>query len=234
MWMMEDRALLDAFREGRRDALLRIYELYRQDVVKLLRGGFSFGSGGERHRFTGYTDAFSLEEALQETFLKAFSAQARQGYNGLQPFRPYLLGIARNLVIDDFRRRRRELRLFVPEPLVQPAELGGREAASAAQGWGAQERNPERALIERQQAEILGAFLETLEAEHRALVQHHFVDRLSQEEAAKAMGVDRNRVRRLIQEVRMKLLRFMKSRGHIQALDARELMAHLAWVAGMI
>lgn len=228
MLLMEDRALLKAYRGGEPAALARVYEHFRPEVERLLRRGFSFNAGQARLRFVGYRDAFAVEDVLQETFLRAFGDSAREGYTGLRPFAPYLLGIARNLVIDDYRKRSRELAIFVPE-----APEGYQESAPQAppganwSAWSGQE-SPERQVMRQQRAALVKEFLATLEPEHRALVQVHFVERRSQEETAQALGVDRNRVRRLVQELRLKMLRFMKRRGQIKALDPRELITQLA------
>jgi RNA polymerase sigma-70 factor (ECF subfamily) len=229
MLLMEDRALRDAWRAGDPAALRRVYEHYRPEVARLLRGGFSFHANQTTLRFTGYADPFTLEDALQETFLRAFREGARLSYNGLQPFKPWLLGIARNLVIDDYRRRRRELALFVPEA-AEPHQREAQELAAAdhPDRWGERAPDPERALHQRRQAALLQGFLESLDDGERALVQHHFVEQRSQEETARALGMDRNRVRRLIQDIRLKLLRFMKRHGQIQALDPAGLIQSLA------
>lgn len=230
MLMMDDRPLLDAFKAGDEAALHRVYLHYRDGVGHLLRAGFGFSSGAERLRFTGFQSEFEVEDALQETFLKAFATKARQRYSGLRPFGPYLHGIARNLVIDEFRRRKREMALFLPEGaetrLVEesndPSPLGD---------WTRSPKGPERLNIRRQEQELVGAFLESLDAELRQLVQLRFVDGLSQEDTAHRMGIDRNRVRRGVKDVRLRLLRHMKREGQIKALDARELLALLAVVA---
>ncbi len=226
---MEDRRLLMAYRQGEEGALGAIYAHYQGSVAGLLRSGFSFSSGGQALRFRGYGSPFELQDALQETFLKAFGEGARQGYSGLTPFGPYLLGIARNLVIDEFRRRRREMALFVPESAevrISQAEALGQEVTTGQ--WAGQWANPERLAIERQQSALVIDFLADLDEGQRQLVALRFVEGLSQEETADRMGVDRNRVRRMVKELRVKLLRFMKGRGHISALDASELLGLLA------
>lgn len=230
MLMMDDRALLDGFKAGEESALYQVYLHYRDGVGKLLRGGFSFRSGSERFRFAGFQSEFEIEDALQETFLKAFAEKARLRYSGLRPYAPYLHGIARNLVIDEFRRRKREMALFIPEGAE--VRLVEESADDAPLGeWTRAPKGPERLNIRRQQQEMVQAFLESLDADQRRLVQLRFVEGLSQEETAEQMGVDRNRVRRSIKEIRARLLRHMKREGQIRALDARELLALLTVVA---
>ncbi len=81
-------------------------------VAQLLARGFSFHASGERVRFSGYGKRFELEDVLQDVFRKAFGEKARDSYDGLRPYAAYLATIARNLVIDDYSQRKRELSLF--------------------------------------------------------------------------------------------------------------------------
>jgi RNA polymerase sigma factor (sigma-70 family) len=230
MLMMEDRDLLDGFRAGDEAALYRVYLHYREAVGLLLRAGFGFNSAGARFRFQGFKSEFEVEDALQETFLKAFGEKARQRYSGLRPYAPYLHGITRNLVIDEFRRRKKEMALFIPEGMetrlveesTDPSPMGD---------WTRMPKGPERLNIRREQQEMVRAFLESLDEPTRQLVQLRFVDGLSQEETADRLGLDRNRIRRSIKDLRQRLLRHMKREGQIKALDARELLALLTIVA---
>ena len=43
---------------------------------------------------------------MQEAFRRAFEERARSAYDGLRPYRRYLLTITRNLVIDQLRKQR--------------------------------------------------------------------------------------------------------------------------------
>jgi RNA polymerase sigma-70 factor (ECF subfamily) len=226
MMLMDDRPLLDAFRRGDEAALLRIYSHYSASVRRTLKIGFSFASGGQTFRFRGYGDTFELQDILQETFMRAFGERARAGYSGLKPFGPYVMGIARNLVIDDFRRRRREMSLFVPESAEKKLHESKPEELASMGQW-SRASNPEQNAIARQQQRLIEGFLDGLDETSRALVRLRFVDGLPQEEVAAELGVDRNRVRRLIREVRLSLLRHMKRHGQISALDANELIGML-------
>jgi len=232
--LMEDRALREGYRRGERSALERVYHHYVSDVTRLLQGGFSFLSAGQPYRFVGYPSAFALQEAVQETFIRAFAERARLSYSGLQPFAPYLLGIARNLVIDDFRRRRRELSLFVaerPEGAPGPS-LDGVDpvvlASSPISAWTQARHDPEQEASRRQVSAALDRFMEGLDADERRLVELLYLERLSQQAIAEALQIDRNHVRKRIQQLRMGLLRHMKSQGQISTLDPAELLAALS------
>lgn len=111
--LMLDRALLDAYRAGDPCALERVYRAYAEDVASLLARGFTFSAGARTCSFRGYRDRFDLEDVLQEVFLRAFGERARLAYDGLKPFKSYILGIARNAVIDAYRRNRRASQCFI-------------------------------------------------------------------------------------------------------------------------
>lgn len=231
MLLMEDRQLLERYRAGEADALERIYRHYIGQVEALLRAGFSFSSGGKMLRFVGYRSAFERQEAVQETFIRAFSERARMGYSGLKPFAPYLLGIARNYVIDEFRRRRRELALFVPEDgegrtldAAHPADL---QHAPIGR-WTRLRNDPEREASRKALRALLHEFMDELDDEAREVLTLHFIDGMSQAKVADAMRTDRNRVRKNLKETRLRLLRFMKRRGVIGSLDASEVFNALA------
>ncbi|MBI3178986.1 MAG: hypothetical protein HYZ27_04955, partial [Deltaproteobacteria bacterium] len=101
-----NRPLLEAYRRGERHALTAVYHEYVASVVDVLTHGFQFESGGRTLRFAGFSDPLELEGCVQDIFVAVFSQSARHGYDGLRPFAPYVLQIARNRVIDELRRRR--------------------------------------------------------------------------------------------------------------------------------
>src|SRR5437762_10073842 len=95
--LIERRELLDRFKRGERQALEEVYRHYVPDVAAFLQRGFTFSSGGRPLRFSGYAQPFDLDNALQETFLRAFKESARVGYDGLHPYKSYLFAIARKI-----------------------------------------------------------------------------------------------------------------------------------------
>ena len=96
--LVEDRRLLEEFRRGTPQALERVYAHYVDHVAAFLRGGFTFSSGGQLIRFKGLQSPSELQDVLQETFCRAFHPRARVSYDGIHPYAPFLLTIARTLV----------------------------------------------------------------------------------------------------------------------------------------
>src|SRR5262249_10922972 len=98
-----DRELLDAFRRGDREALARVYHHYVDAVARLVRYGFLLET--RNLRISGARDVDAENEIIQDVFVRAFGERARLGYDGIRPYRPYLLRIAKNLLVDQARSR---------------------------------------------------------------------------------------------------------------------------------
>ena len=114
MNLEDDPERVEAFRRGDRELLAQLYHTHLSAVEKLLRLGFTFTSQGKTVRFRGFQEPFLLQESIQEGFLRAFREEARQAWSPDKPWRPYLLAIVRNQVIDQFRKQQVEQRYFVP------------------------------------------------------------------------------------------------------------------------
>jgi DNA-directed RNA polymerase specialized sigma24 family protein len=84
----EDPELLRAYREGRREALERVYRHYVRIVERYLR------AFARTARDATLREPDAIADLLQEVFVRAFSAGARKGYDGQRDFGPYLTTIA--------------------------------------------------------------------------------------------------------------------------------------------
>lgn len=217
------RALLEGFRAGEGLALAEVYERHAREVAALLRHGFEFNAQGRRHRFVGYASTHDLQDALHETFRRAFEPRARQGYDGIRPYGPYVRTIARNVVLARFRKA---AKTFVPidttdAPPEHDGTAGGADCPAtvlADEGLDAEQRVHEgevRALME--------AFVAQLDDLDRRLIELRFVEGRSQRDAAQALGLGRQRVRTLEVRLRASLLDFLRARG------AEALVPGLIW-----
>jgi RNA polymerase sigma-70 factor (ECF subfamily) len=197
MLLVSDRALLDGFRAGRPEALQAVYRHYAPRVHGHLRAGFSFSSGGRRLRFHGYQRPYDLENAVQEVFLRAFVPRARLSYDGLRPYGDYLLAIARNLVLNELRRKEA---LFVDEERADEAE-----------------QPPVEELYEQRELDgLLASFAAGLDARMGDYYRARFVENRSQVEAAAALGMHRIVARRLEAKLKLALLDHMKAHGYLE------------------
>ena len=207
-WPVE---LLRGFKAGERSALTQVYRMHAEDIALLLRRGFSFDSGGQRHRFIGYGSGFELQDVLHETFRRAFEPKARASYDGIRPYGAYISTIARNLVLRSFRARER---LF---PLSSDA--GARPLRGQAATELDPRPSPEREVHDAQVRELVGRFLAQLDSGERRLVELRYVEGLSQRDAAEALGLGRQRIRTKEKALRRKLLSFLREQGEGALVD---------------
>ncbi len=185
-----NRELLLSFRAGDTKALARVYWHYVDLVERVLRRGFV--SGDVRVPGVGDPD---VRDVLQDTFARAFSATARAGYDGLRPFRNYLLRIARNLLVDRARIAKR---------VDLDADLD--DEASADTG-------ADEALEQGELEQATRSFIGGLDPEQRELVRLRFEEETSQDRVAHRMGISRRRVRTLEKRVRDGLARHLAAAG---------------------
>ncbi|MCA9711222.1 MAG: sigma-70 family RNA polymerase sigma factor [Myxococcales bacterium] len=209
--------LLRGFRDGETSALHEVYRRHADEVVKQLRHGFAFQAAGRHHRFVGYRSAFELHDALHETFARAFEPRARQGYDGLRPYGPYLRAIARNVVLRGFRAREVQFPEVRPEGEAAggPIEIVDEASASPEQEVG---RAEVRAVVQR--------FLDTLPADDRRLLEVRFVEGKSQRDAAELLGLGRQQIRGREAKLRQQMLRYLRDQGE-QGLVAAGLVLPL-------
>ncbi|TPV94391.1 MAG: sigma-70 family RNA polymerase sigma factor [Myxococcales bacterium FL481] len=198
------QTLLVDFRAGHREALTKVYELHAPLVAQVLRHGFAFSSRGQQRRFVGYRSAFEFQDALHETFRRAFEPRARLGYDGIRPYGPYLATIARNVVLRSFRARE------VLFPAVGEDQLQDEPAVVVSHELTA---SPERQIHEDQVRSLVDRFLDTLDQTDRRLVELRFRRGLSQRDAAAELGLGRQRIRTRELKVRKQLLAFLHERG---------------------
>lgn len=179
------RELLDAFRKGDRTAMAEVYAAYVDDVGRLLQHGCRLDGG---HTLPGVREPQRHRDLVQEVFLKAFAASARQAYDGLRDYRPYLLRIARNLLVDEARTGGRLVPVEEPADEVEILD----EAPEESLEW------------RRLRAATLG-FCAATKSPLREFIELRFVEDLSQRDVAERLGVSRRQVRTWEDQVRKDL-----------------------------
>jgi RNA polymerase sigma-70 factor, ECF subfamily len=182
------RAALEQFRAGQRAALERVYWAYLDDVERTVRGSL--------RQSLGRVNDDEVADLLQEIFAKAFSDEARLSYDGERPYGGYLAAISRNAVVDWLRRRQREVAL-TPQDLAR-VEAGDSDAVD-------EQRRHWQALT----AEYLTLLPEPLRRVH----EQRFERGQSQDAAAAALGLTRQRIRTLEHKLLQGLRRFLDAAG---------------------
>jgi RNA polymerase sigma factor (sigma-70 family) len=195
-----DRELLDRFRRGERAALAAVFEHYVDEVATLARRGFTIESSG--HVYVRGAPRDGEFELVQETFAKAFTEKARLAYDGLSPYRPYLLRITKNLMIDRYRAEQKDARTIG----VDISELDALQPAA--------EEPPD--LHWQKLAAATAEYVATLDPEQRDLVRMRFDEGRSQERVAEALGWTRRKVRTLETAVHKGLRSLLKQRGFLE------------------
>jgi RNA polymerase sigma factor (sigma-70 family) len=191
----ETLGLLEAFRRGERAALTTVYYRYVDDVAALVRRGFSLE--GQRGAIRGIVEPDRQRDLVQEVFLRCFSEQARRSYDGVSPFRPYLMRITKNLMIDEARRAGR----FVAAP-----EDGGDAPGPPPE---LSIPSPEDELEWRYLREQTRAYCATLSETLQRFIALRFEEEHSQRDVAAALQVTRRKVRTWERQVRAGLRRHL-------------------------
>ena len=153
------------------------------------------GFGG----FTGFRNLADTDDAVSSTFEAAFAERARLAYDGIQPYRYYLGGIARNVVRTMCRKQGREIPVEDPPETLEPS--AGPDA-------------PEQAVTAREDAALLGRFRAFLGDERLVIVFEGYFGRgLSEAALAKELGMNRYRVRLDLARIRKRMQRFLRVEG---------------------
>jgi len=190
------RELLDAFRRGERSALTEVYNHYVDRIALVLRRGFRLDATSIA--IPGASDSERERELLHQTFVNAFSEKARLTYDGLKPYQPYLLRIAKNLLLDDGRRMGRVILSATPH-----LEYDHGEPEDLA-------LPPDEELSFRQLRATTFDYCQTLEPTLQQFVKLRFEDSQSQQIVAETLKVSRRTVRAWEEEVVEGLRRYLE------------------------
>ncbi len=218
--LIERRELLERFKKGERRALEEVYRFYVEDVANFLSRGFTFNSRERALRFTGYSQPFDLDNAIQETFTRAFKETARVGYDGLHSYKNYLLAIARNLVLDEFRNREVAMSPFIEAQARVDAPMvhDGEEAppASPVTSEHSAGHSAEQEFLHQELSALYAAFVERLDERDRSFFHARFEEQKTQVEAGQACGLSHMQARTLEKKLRERFLKFMHARGYLE------------------
>ncbi|MFH0899536.1 MAG: RNA polymerase sigma factor [Pseudomonadota bacterium] len=191
--------------------MAEIYRHYAPNLARELRRGIRIDAGDRmlRAELGGW---FEVEAIVQETFARGFAPAARNSYDGLRPFSGFLHGIARNVLLDEYRRYRRALGRFVPLDNCPGLDVRASDGSRVLPDHQASV-SEERALV----AEFLASCSDLERAVYHARYEHD----LSQEAAADFCHITRMKLRLAEQKLRSRLLKFAKARGFADGCTAR-------------
>lgn len=202
-----DQERLRRFREGAPEVLGEVYRAHAERLARTLRAAAFRGRG-----FSFLRGTLEVENTVLETFARAFEPRTRLAYDGVRPYAQFLMGIARNVVLEQSRSREVVVGL---EPQDENAtldwELGGTGQAE----------DMEQQLEDREVEELLKDFKGALTPEERELFELRFTEGLAQESAAERVGLTRIQVRRREKGIKQRLLEFLQTRGYLQGIQAK-------------
>ncbi|MCX5758272.1 MAG: sigma-70 family RNA polymerase sigma factor [Candidatus Hydrogenedentes bacterium] len=124
-------------------------------------------------------DAESARDMAQETFIRVYTASGRFDVN--RKFKPWVLCIARNLCLNELKRKR----AMPMETLEDYASSARGESGEVMRYSGS---GPDEALMARERLELLDRALGDLGDDARELVMLRFFERLPAKEIAEIVG----------------------------------------------
>jgi RNA polymerase sigma-70 factor (ECF subfamily) len=220
--LSSDRQLLERYRRGEPEALARVYDEYAGAVAAFLTRGFTFSSKGRLLQFVGYHQPFDLENAVQETFVRAFGERARLAYDGINPYKSYLLAIARNLVLSELRRREVAMSQLVQ---VREGEEASPLLAAAEPVGGAQgetlELSAETRYLHRELARLYQNFVASLDRRETRYFEARFEQRRTRLEAGQRAALSAMQARTLEKKLRKRFLAYMQAHGYLEGYGAK-------------
>lgn len=196
-----DRALLQRFRDGETEALAEVYRNHASVLTRMLGAAASRGQ-----TFAMLRSAMELENAIVEVFTRAFEPRARQVYDGDRPYEHFLMGIARNYLLELSRNREHPAGIEVSDEL--DAVLSREQV------------DVHEALEDREVNALLGRFRAALGEEEGRLFDLRYVEGLTQNVAAERLGQTRIQLRRREHKLRVRLLEYLKPHGYLGAVTA--------------
>ncbi len=181
---MDDERLMALLKEGEDEALATIVRRYQNDVFRFCL-----------HYLKNVEAA---REGAQETFLRIYVARER--FDTARKFKPWMLCIARNLCLNEIKRKR-----------AVPMETLESYASTAREESGAVTPSPEDGPAERAMADerrqTLEQALERLPDDAREIVVLRYFERMSARQIAEIIesteGAVRTRLHRILKQLRM-------------------------------
>jgi RNA polymerase sigma-70 factor, ECF subfamily len=180
-----DEQLMSLLCEGEDKALNVLVERYQQDIFRFC---VHYLRDVERAR-----------DLTQETFVRVFTARGR--FDAARSFRPWVLCIARNLCLNELKRKR-TVHMESLEEYASAAREDSGELARCA------DENPDQQLIAQERHVALEQALESLPADAREIVVLRFFERMAAKEIAEIVGSTegavRTRLHRILKTLREK------------------------------
>ncbi len=180
-----DEQLMELLRQGSEEALAGLVQRYQNDVFRFC---------------LHYLKNVDLaREAAQETFLRIFVARDR--FDVTRRFKPWMLCIARNLCLNELKRKRPVSMETLEEYASSAREESGAVLESPTDG-------PLELVMQNERHRLLMVALETLPDKAQEVVKLRYFERMSAREIAEIVdsteGAIRTRLHRILRQLRDK------------------------------
>jgi RNA polymerase sigma-70 factor (ECF subfamily) len=182
-----DEELMVILREGDREALAELVRRYQNDLFRFC--------------LHYLRDPELARELTQETFVRVYVA--RQRFDETRMFRPWVLCIARNLSLNELKRKK-SVHMESLEEYASAAreDDGGLQRTS--------DGTPDQELMEQERRDVLAKLLDMLDSESREIVTLRFFEKMSARDIAEVVGSTegavRTRLHRILKSLREKSL----------------------------
>jgi RNA polymerase sigma-70 factor (ECF subfamily) len=178
-----DEQLMEALDAGDDQALAELVERYQNDIFRFCL-----------HYVKNIEVA---KEMVQETFLRIYTARSR--FEVSRKFKPWMLCIARNLCLNELKRRK----MVQMETLEEYASSAREESGEILR---APEDSPYELLLTQERHRYLLGVLDALPEESREIVVLRYFQKLSAREIADIVdsteGAVRTRLHRILKQMR--------------------------------
>lgn len=180
-----DEELMSLLSEGRDHALGVLVGRYQQDIFRFC---VHYVKDVERAR-----------DLVQETFIRVFTARDR--FDATRSFRPWILCIARNLCLNELKRKK-----TVHMESLEEYASAAREDSGELTRTGAD--NPDQQLMEDERRRAIERALASLSDDAREIVVLRFFERMAAKDIAEIVGSTegavRTRLHRILKSLRDK------------------------------
>ncbi len=198
--LSQDAAWLRGYQAGEPVAMERLFRTYAPYVMALLRNGCSGSRGGHCH----ITNQDMRMELMQEVFVRVLGPNMRSRYDASRPFTAFLRGVTRNVMLEQVRRTSVSAQRHVA--------IQG-EDHDLLETWSPSQPLADELLEGAQDRALMQDFMATLSPAERRFLAVRFEGGQSQRDAAETLGLGRQQVRRMDDELRAKLEKFLRGRG---------------------
>lgn len=185
-----DEELMALLCEGEQEALAELVRRYQSDIFRFC---LHYLREVERSK-----------EMAQETFIRVFAARGR--FDLTRKFRPWVLCIARNLCLNEIKRKKAVPMQSLEEYASTARSESGEVLKSAAD-------SPDERLMAAERRELLMEALRSLDDEAREIVTLRFFRRLPAREIAEIVGSTEGAVRTRLHRILKSLYKTYGTRG---------------------